>query len=191
MALRLLITLILGCISFYGYTASKSPIWEELFPFIQEFPKCEEKLNHIEKNALPWEVVSQYLLQIKNKVEYNNGLKNKYHAIGRIIYKSNIYLLYDMTDGYEYEVYMCVYSAEKSYPLTLIIYRSISGECEIDFSINNGRITLHNHINNVENPYVKDYIYELNANFSQIRPVEDSCNNDELEIISPIIVKYK
>ena len=64
MTLRLFITLILGCISFYGHTVSKSPILEELFPIIQDFPKCEEKLNQIEKKALPWEVVSQYLLQI-------------------------------------------------------------------------------------------------------------------------------
>lgn len=189
MKLRLFIILLIGYISFYGYTVPKLSDLEELFPIMREFPKCEEEINKLDKKALPWEIVSQSLLQIKNMVEYRNGMKIMYNAIGRITYNSNVYLLYDMTDGYEYEIYMSVYSNIYSYPPTLMIYRSIAGECEIEYFINNGRITLVNHINIAEFPYEKTYVYELDSIFSEIRPGKDSCDNYELEIIYPVIIK--
>ena len=132
MKLRLLITLFLGCISFYGFTAPKLSDLEEKFPNLQEFPKCED-IDKLNKKALDLEIVSQSLLQIKNLVEYRNGLEVTYNAIGRISYNSNEYLIYEMKNGYEYEIYLSVYSDKNSYPLTLTIYRSLAGNCEIEY----------------------------------------------------------
>lgn len=182
---RFFIIFVFANISNNGYTSTiNDSIWEENFPIMQKMPKCKKEIEQMEKIPLSSEIVSQHLLQIKNTVEYGNGLKLKYNAIGQITYESNIYILYDKTDGYEYEVYMCVLSNKKtSYPLTLKIYYSIAGVCDIDFNIGENFIELSNYINNVEIPYVITEKYTISPMFSKVGKSKDVYEHYDLEII--------
>ena len=152
---------------------STHSVLKDIFPVLQEFPKNFEALGRLKTNELPCEVVSQYLLQTKNEVEYRLCLKNKYRAIGRIEYNSNVFLLYDMANGYEYEIYMSLCPRDNSYPLTLKIYKNMTGNSEITFSIEDGQIVLEEYGHWMEIPLLRNYVYKLDSNFSQIIPVYD------------------
>lgn len=164
------------------YTTSHKPndsigtictVLEDIFPVLQDFPKNFEELGQLKTNELPCEVVSRYLLQTENEVEYRLCLKNKYRAIGRIEYNSNVFFLYDMANGYEYEIYMSLCPQDNSYPLTLKIYKNMTGNSEITFSIEDGQIVLEEYGHWMEIPLLRNYVYKLDSNFSQIIPVYD------------------
>ncbi|MGM9865112.1 MAG: hypothetical protein ACI30P_02410 [Muribaculaceae bacterium] len=144
-----------------------------LFPILQTFPKNFEELCRLPTTELPYSIVSRNLLQIKNSIEYRHGRSVTYYAIGQITYNSNLFLLYAMEDGpYEYEIYLCQYPENNSYPTTLKIYQTINGGSEINFSIDNGEIVLLEYSQVSEIPVLQRYTYKLDSNFTQIGEVE-------------------
>lgn len=56
-------------------------------------------------------MVFNRLVQIRNKDTFD-GRKLCYDAIARVNYNGETYLMYDASDGYNYEVFICPLSAE-------------------------------------------------------------------------------
>ncbi|MDD5839833.1 MAG: hypothetical protein PUC94_07310 [Bacteroidales bacterium] len=149
-------------------TAAESsvPALDEIFPVLNDIPKNMVELQQLPANELPCEVVSRYLLQVKNANRFLKGFEIKYRAFGRFVYNSNVYLLYDMTNGVEHEVYLSLYPKKKSYPLTLKIYQDFNGD-EIDFTIDKGNVTLNTYAIGSEDPIEQGLTYELNSSFTE------------------------
>lgn len=150
-------------------TAAESavPALDEVFPVLNDIPKNMVELQQLPANELPCEVVSRYLLQVKNANRFLKGFEIKYRAFGRFVYNSNVYLIYDMTNGVEHEVYLSLYPKRKSYPLTLKIYEDFHGE-GIDFTIDKGKVSLSTYaIGNSEYPVEQNLTYELNSDFTE------------------------
>lgn len=178
-----IVTLFIYCsMSILGH-ANKIPVAiDSLSPILHSFPKSEEEIRTMDKVTIPWETVSDYLLQIKNGVERNEYRVMEYQIIGRVIDSQSCYLLYEATDGFLYEVYMCVYSNTNLYPRTLKIYRSIAEKCEIEFKIDDGCITLLSHCK-FEEPFTLVDKYKINPDFSRIYTSYDAYIEKTLEII--------
>ncbi|MGM9865121.1 MAG: hypothetical protein ACI30P_02455 [Muribaculaceae bacterium] len=146
-------------------------VLKRLFPVIHEFPKNIEDVAKMQKEELPRAVVAKYLQQIKNDVEYRGSHKPRYRAIGSIEYGSNVYLLYDVTNGYDYELYLCLHPQNNPYPRTLKIFKSTGG-CEIYFSIEDGEIMLCEYSEVSEITSERRYIYKLDSKFTHIKTTD-------------------
>lgn len=135
------------------------------------FPKSENEVLELPSTIMSYDTVAKYLLQVKNDIPcVRDHIPKFYYAKGSFYYEGIRYLIYYSTDLYQdtNEIYLCAWNDDKSFPITLKLFKAHSDgmEREIFFRYQNDCLSIFNLIEKDGEWGINTDVYTLKPDFS-------------------------